>query len=694
MAKKIKVLVVGDWIIDENWFLVKHHSEISSHVGFQHYRLANKHGEGVRDICGAGHVIRVLNQFFSEKNTEEIELVGLGRWNKADMDLINHLMHRKENREKCDATKVTKSLYPICCDQKSRVKTYSVDESYQTIKVVRQFYKKNGGIEQINRVDFDWGPFEEQEMDEEFYVKKLRDFDILDKKDITDIIIYDLKKGVVTKRLIKVLADHFHNASWYVRSKDKSPEWIDNIKEENLKLFFIGPEVAAIHNPWESWLVNGRITDEAAKVIKNNKGTYVFLLTEENEFIAKFRETMECLTGQFRYKNKKFEAGWANIYFAKLLYLLIENGKITMDNLRNELVKSNYDLHSELPEAFIERRDRIKPYAQDIQLNLIGKNWQGEIDNWKNTKNPDSIGVLYKPEPVFEIWRGFPILHNYISCITQKQKILCEIGRYLRVFRKSGTNIHSLSLMLKADPGSGKTLLAKSLSDAFRFSFLHYDISKMIHRSEILEIFDSISTRQAHSNDPVFIFVDEINTYLEGNFVFSPFLGPIEDGVYYRHGKNFKIKACVWMFAGTNTRSQDQDSRSNEQSQATFVKGEKISDFESRMTLIREIDLTSLIGSFGRSSTEGRKILHQAKLEQVYLGATMIRKFFPDVSIVDYNVLEYFYNKDPFKRPFREIRRECSALKNVQFGRVSKKNFRQIDPDRWSEREEDVRLIS
>ena len=173
MAKKRKILVVGDFIIDENWFLVEHHSEISSFVGFYHYRLANKQGEYIRDICGGGHVLQLLNQLFKRKNTEEIELIGLGLWNKKDADLINHLMHCKKKRKKCGAFKVSKSLYPTYCDQESKVKTYSLDETCPTIKVVRQFHKQNGKIEQINRVDWDWGPLHKKRK-QAYYIKKLK----------------------------------------------------------------------------------------------------------------------------------------------------------------------------------------------------------------------------------------------------------------------------------------------------------------------------------------------------------------------------------------------------------------------------------------------------------------------------------------------------------------------------------------
>ena len=54
------ILIVGDWFVDEYWFLVRHYSDISSHIGPLHYRIASKPREYVKNLCGAGLVAQVL----------------------------------------------------------------------------------------------------------------------------------------------------------------------------------------------------------------------------------------------------------------------------------------------------------------------------------------------------------------------------------------------------------------------------------------------------------------------------------------------------------------------------------------------------------------------------------------------------------------------------------------------------------
>jgi bifunctional ADP-heptose synthase (sugar kinase/adenylyltransferase) len=74
---KNTILIVGDWVVDENWFLVRHHSDISSHTGLVHYRLAYDKTDIVFSLGGAGNVARVLYQLRYEKN-ENYQLMGLG----------------------------------------------------------------------------------------------------------------------------------------------------------------------------------------------------------------------------------------------------------------------------------------------------------------------------------------------------------------------------------------------------------------------------------------------------------------------------------------------------------------------------------------------------------------------------------------------------------------------------------------
>ncbi len=61
----------------------------------------------------------------------------------------------------------------------------------------------------------------------------------------------------------------------------------------------------------------------------------------------------------------------------------------------------------------------------------------------------------------------------------------------------------------------------------------------------------------------------------------------------------------------------------------------------------------------------------EAKLEQVYLGVTLLRNIIPDIKEVSKKLLEAFYSIDPKETPSRLIRKLTEEIKNVQYGTVT-----------------------
>ena len=216
----------------------------------------------------------------------------------------------------------------------------------------------------------------------------------------------------------------------------------------------------------------------------------------------------------------------------------------------------------------------------------------------------------------------------------------------------------------EADPASGKSHLAKTLAQNIQnCNYVSHDITQMIERSELLDLFDMVANAQAQSSGPVFVFVDEINATLGSSPIYGAFLSPLEAGNYMRDGQRIKLKPCIWMFAGTPQNS------------GLYEKRE---DFESRMTLIERIDYNSI-----KKNPSGRRndadIDHEARLEQVYLGAQFINNAFNDVIKIDVDILKVFAELSPDEAPARRIKRLASSLENVQYGRVHKGNCTSLE---------------
>jgi hypothetical protein len=232
--------------------------------------------------------------------------------------------------------------------------------------------------------------------------------------------------------------------------------------------------------------------------------------------------------------------------------------------------------------------------------------------------------------------------------------------------------------MLHADPGTGKTSLAKALAKAFGFAFIRCDVTQMLQKDDLLDLFDTVATMQARAHNPIMVFVDEINSPIDGTVVYGTFLLPLEEGYYVKRGKVFSLKPCVWIFAGTKVDKEET----------------KLSDFKSRMTMIETIDYKYFCSLCPKNDANALRILkNAAKLEQVYLGASMIRNYFPDVQQISVDILKVFHGEKPEDNPARKFIKWITSLQNIQYGIITRENCKNWDDAEWDS-QIDNRLVT
>jgi hypothetical protein len=645
-AANTTVLIVGDWVVDEYWFLARHHSQISSHTGFVHFRVLSDQGEPMVDLCGAGHVARIL-LMLREKNkpTASVEIVGLGHWNARDTVLIHHLLHA------CSAGTARFGLTWQPCEDPPNIRLETLAPGSPTTQVVRLYERSRLGIEQINRIDWETPETCVSEL-------TLDQLDVPEEGSSPMIVINDLRKGVVTQDLISQLSGRFPNSRWCIRSKDREPRWLNPI-EDRVDLLVVGPEVTAHLNPWGSWLAReDAVSYEAIDTLDSLPGRNVVLIAEGQEVVARLGKhsdsdaacVMASLDGRVE---PTVELGWPTAVFAGLVHRILTNHPSDLELVDVEeavdVALKSAGVH--MPKAF--GRPKVSMALSNSEL------WSDELGKWEQARK--DLGVVVDDgESVLDVWRGMSFAPNYIACVEQKKAVLGRIGRALRSFHLDRDRPSPLSILLQADPGAGKTVLVEALAKAFDFSLLPFDITQMLERRDLLALFDKVATRQANDSRDLLVFVDEINATLGRSHVYGAFLSPLEAGFYVRAGLSFSLRPCVWLFAGTNLDE-------------SLPKGEKLSDFRSRITLEERIDYASLLATTHDADEKG-EVRRQAKLEQVYLGMLMIHRFFPDVTEISEAVLNCFYLVEPADQPARRIRRWCAALRNVQYGRVTLRN--------------------
>jgi hypothetical protein len=397
----------------------------------------------------------------------------------------------------------------------------------------------------------------------------------------------------------------------------------------------------------------------------------IVLSSDEREVIAIVNGCKQCITGQSHEEKTTLNmVSWATAIFASLIHAICKKDEqdISKGDIASALASADKYSGVRIPdsmkdkvEKFDEEKFNEEKSKKKYELKTHSIEWKGIRKKWKDAKK--NYGIIEedtkdgekKISKKLEVWRSYTDLPGYITCIGKKRELISRIWQKLREFKSPGKQMRSLSILLQADPGAGKTFLAGKLAEVIDFSFIHHDITQMIHREELLDLFDIVASKQVEKNSNVLVFVDEINASLDGSNVYGAFLAPIESGYYMRRGVKLSLKPCIWMFAGTE-----------------FQTGEKLEDFKDRMTMKEKIDYNSLKSEYGDLGSE--KLDNEARLEQVYLGAKLINDCFSDVKQISEDVLKKFHELDPSKNPIRKIRKLAVSLQNLQYGRVKKSN--------------------
>lgn len=262
-SDKKKILIVGDWVVDENWMVTTENSPTSSHVGKQQFRSVIENPEAqILSLCGAGSIALMLCGALKEK----ADIYGLGLWDPDDTQLLASLFadeviphqtpHSLEGMHVGDNQSIDPLKFGPICGQSNKdclsnehtacERLFSIsDKGLGTWRVLR-VYKQAGGAEPQLLHRYDW-EIPKERLD----AKTLKDLEVkidenLDKIqcNFDVVVIVDHNKGVVTKGMIEKIFKHpkCADARWYVRCKnhEKAGDWLETIKNK-LKLILVGP---------------------------------------------------------------------------------------------------------------------------------------------------------------------------------------------------------------------------------------------------------------------------------------------------------------------------------------------------------------------------------------------------------------------------------------------------------------------
>jgi hypothetical protein len=559
---------------------------------------------------------------------------------------------------------------------------------YGTPRVIRIYQHTGARIELLERIDWELGVPEGGE-----WIRNDRAVTALARRlhgegEFDAIVVKDMCKGVVSAALITLLRQRYPEARWYVSTKHFFPDWLKLLQGADVRLMMI-PQIAAqdaiIKGEFGCWLtrpgeragdVKSAASIEALYKLDtlcqeqwlNCEKVITVALPEASQVLARdrLRGTTESRLGmiQAEIEPRGLTVGvpMASVYFSALTSALIADENLDLPRLLKGAMTFTQEWMT-FEVQRVEHPDHWSPErepALTLPLDLpegpekwLDFPWDVARKQWDRALSGYGI-IKDGPRSAIEVWRSTTEVDGYVCCLAAKRRVIRRLIRELRSF-SDGSRREQKSCMLIARPGSGKTYLVRRIAKALGFRFLPFNITSMQARTDILDCFDTIVTTQAQSPDePVLVFVDEINANLAGEPVYDAFLAPLEEGVYVRAGKAFHIEPCCWVFAGTQRPMVEPENIRD--------KSKKASDFESRLTL----PPLPLDDDTGRDD-------NQARLENVYLGVSLLRSVFPDVRRVSTKVLRAFHLVSP-AIPVRDLERFVRSFANIQYGEAWARN--------------------
>ena len=746
MAEVKRILVVGDWFVDEHWLMGIHRSSMSSRTGDTHSRALYEDDACVTTFCGAGAPASLL--YWKKNNGERcFDVIGVGLWHVNDDAILNsmfclhhstlspyQLTHVVGENDKNQGVELINLVPALRGEIKNKI---------STTRIVRIYHASSLSDKKLRYSRFDWEKnLSDVNMEyEESELKAIRE-KILEKK-IDAVVIKDMLKGVISTQLLEWLSkdEKLSKLPWFVSSKSWKPSWLEVLKNVNLKLLII-PQVAAktalLKGDVDSWMTpNGhpgyktyniidQLYDNIRDSHKKNSTLFVVLPDEYSAIAYNYRDQYSrykekslkdnkyCFNEILNAKSKKTNdreqqskkytdkdivvqeiknpaivdmpiTGMASIFLPVMVAQLMENNNWDeIESFKDDKLKNLIET------TLLHTYAWSKQETEHIKNEKLLKNefmCEGNIDKYKNILNLKmhlfnyeteqlkweiglrNIGAIGKKEISetneskltysLDLWRATVEVNGYVCIDSERRKEIRRLIEALKKF-KNGEKKHHVGCMLVADPGAGKTFLARKLAKSMGMKFLPFNITQMLKTEDILNCFDEIETAQSQDREqPILVFIDEINARMSNdNNIYGAFLAPLEEGIYIRNGKEFHISPCFWLFSGTERIITSGSNNSLKD------RSDKKSDFLSRLTM-GEVILA-------------RKEGEDAKIENVYIGSSLLINEFLDVRFISDKVLKFFYHL-PSKIGIRDIKHLVKLFTDIKYNKVSISNLPKED---------------
>lgn len=691
------VLVVGDWIVDENWTVAPERSITSTEPLGIHFRSIVGRQGSVHKLSGAGRVSHTLHHEISKLNqpsTEQIRMVGLGLWAENDTKYLEGLVASTANRY-VNPYELSRAPYtaPDNSTDESNIALVNLapylksqeKNEFGTAHAYQVFQRQpNGDLHLALRLDWEYptARFSSAEGNHSWQLEpdtshELRQELMKHGPKLEAIVVKCLGKGVLSTDLVKLLTEVFPEVPWFVSTKQgRRAIWLKSLNKKTLRLLFLSSDPLT-HESIVQWRAeNSRPSYEAVSYLEEvldeyhgfldpNEGAIVAMPSPLSLF-ALYADTNTPKPRCFR-TSSVFPKGRKEV--AKRL----GNASVVFGNLVADILLTNNPFDSTLKLAAertyewrIGEEEQLAGEQQGPEPNVnpadqfnyeTADPWEECMLQWKESRRGLGIVRAAGGQLCFDLWRGMSAVHRYVALTRTRRSAASRLYGIVKSFAQAQPPPEEASSCLLMDaPGRGKSALVKALAEPLDMEFRLIDLSQMNDRDDLLNRFDGIVTDQAESKRRFLVFVDEIDS--DGGRWYSQFLAPLESGYYVRGGNRFHIEPCVWVFAGSTRRDAAADN----------AKGTKLPDLKSRLTH-GEIQLSN-----SQKKNEESHGQAEERLERVYIAVSLLRQLFPNLKYVTPGVLFAFYSITT-SIEIRGIRHLVHQVKRIEGNAIYARNL-------------------
>jgi len=706
--ESINILVVGDWIVDEDWVMMPERSETSAkqsdekhfHTAFTRLDVATKR------LCGASLTASALRGYLKTKDPDgpRYNVFGMGVWHPEDNGYME-LLFKKDALLGANPFRI--SSPDISGNNQGEENLFNLareGDICATTRVVRSFTGHKGTLPRsMSRYDWHlkWQPCLENMRIKEIIKQRVKqNIDKIRSKvgHLDAVVLADFNKGLITKDLLLYLAEEIQDLKssngliWFYRSKQLKPlDWREDLKlgENDRIIQFIDPRIAKKFAEGKTLIFESEITSDGLHFLEMHKPDVahakIAVLFQDNSCIA-YQAGEDNSKGSIwvlysGYKMNYITRGRSSIFLASLVLMELSGKKEYLGSPTKEdkfgqncsIALSNgikwchdcvsiWNTGVDISQVSAEIQNAIKYTEPASNVKISGPyQWSRINDEWEEAQNVRNSACIYKKDddhPRLEVWRAHTVLNDYTVLDENRKKNILNLTNAIQVFLELDEKDKQRPLisLVKAGPGSGKTFLAKCLAKNFNLELFECNMAQLTGFDGLIHFFDQVDTAQREGRK-ILMFLDEVDSLVNGESAFSFLLELMWCGQYYRNG----LKNTLKPFPGVFAMSRDQSSREFKTDHPKFP------DLKSRI--------------YGINC----ELKDFTPIESIYLFVKLLDRYFGQIAYVEKYVLEVV-SKTELKYGPRSLELLISLFKGIKRDSITRENL--PDESRIQELEE------